>query len=67
MKKLVVHDIYRDGGTMLCYERANPDQPYYIDKRIGTGTHSKVYDKYPGDIDAKILDIEYQIYNPNRI
>lgn len=57
--KLAVHDTYRDGGTLVCYEQSSPGKRYFIDRRIRTTTKDALYDKYPGDPEAKILDIDY--------
>jgi hypothetical protein len=66
MKKLtlVVYSILRDGGTEVCYEVNNPDKPYYIDNRIGSKTIGKIFDRYPGDSGANMLNIKYTVKTP---
>lgn len=57
----------RDGGTSVWInpdvknniksrEDANNAQQYYMDGRIRTTTPGELYDKYPSDKDAKIVD-----------
>jgi hypothetical protein len=47
--------IYRDGGT---YTFIKDGKTYYVDRRIGSKTRNKVYDRYPGDPDSKIVKIK---------
>jgi hypothetical protein len=59
--------IIRDGGTTVwinpevrknlkTIEEANNAQKYYIDGRIGSKTKGELFDKYPSDEGAIILD-----------
>lgn len=45
--------ICRDGGTIVLED--NNGIKYYEDHRLGTKTPGVIYDKYPGDADAKII------------
>lgn len=47
--------IYKDGGTYTFFKNG---KTYYVDRRIGSKTIDKVYDRYPGDAGAKIVDIK---------
>ena len=47
--------IYKDGGT---YTFVKNNKTYYVDRRIGSTTKNKVYDRYPGDKGAKIVNIK---------
>ncbi len=47
--------IYKDGGTYTFFKNG---KTYYVDRRIGSKTIDKVYDSYPGDAGAKIVDIK---------
>ena len=69
MTKLIKTSIYKDGGTTVLIEEsvknglktieeAQNCQKYYLDYRIGTKTKGELYDKYPGDKDAKIVNKE---------
>lgn len=56
VKKL---SIYRDGGTVTYTDKDGIK--YWVDGRIGSLNRGKVYDRYPGDIEAKILKIKLKI------
>lgn len=56
-----------DGGTTVwieprmkeivkTIEEAQNCQKYYLDGRLGSGHKGELFDKYPSDKDAKILD-----------
>jgi hypothetical protein len=47
--------IYKDGGT---YTFVQDGITYYVDQRLNSKTRGKVYDKYPGHDDAKIVNIK---------
>lgn len=47
---------YMDGGTQVIKNKQG--KKYYIDGRIGSKTKGKVYDRYPGDKGAKIVNIK---------
>jgi len=47
-------NIYKDGGT---YTFSKNGKTYYVDHRIGSKTKNKVYDRYPGDSGAKIVNV----------
>ena len=47
--------IYKDGGT---YTFVKNGKTYYVDRRVNSTTRNKVYDKYPGDAGAKIVNIK---------
>lgn len=67
MIDIIKEGTYHDGGTSIWI---NPDvkkelktiddakncQKYYLDNRIGSQTKGELFDKYPGDKDAIILD-----------
>lgn len=45
----------RDGGTIHC--EGKDGKSYFIDHRISSKTKGKVYDRYPSDGGAQILDV----------
>ena len=47
--------IYKNGGT---YTFVKNNKTYYVDRRIGSTTKDKVYDRYPGDAGATIVNIK---------
>jgi len=47
---------YRDGGTDQ-YRDKNQNK-YFLDGRIASKTKGQLFDKYPGDADAQILDLK---------
>lgn len=64
MKTLVRINMYLDGGTSVWVEQnlkkeiksieeARNIQKYYLDGRVHSSTKGELFDKYPGDIDAK--------------
>ena len=59
--------IYKDGGT---YTFVKNGKTYYVDRRIGTKTRDSVYDRYPGNAGAKIVNLkppkEYNYYGRAR-
>lgn len=58
--KLILLSIISDGGTKVYVDEKG--QNYYLDNRIASTTKGKMYDKYPNDKDAKIIDNEeYEI------
>jgi hypothetical protein len=46
---------YRDGGTKVYTNRATKKR-YYLDRRIRSQSPNQLFDRYPGDDGAKILD-----------
>lgn len=46
---------YKDGGTQEFQDRQG--KKYFVDGRISSKTKGKVYDRYPSDAGAKILDV----------
>jgi len=54
-------NMYRDGGTKELTDKDG--NVYYQDFGIFSPTRGKIYDKYPGDKNAKILDIKVEIEN----
>lgn len=67
MIDLIKTSIYSDGGTTVwiepsvkenikSIEEAQNCQKYYLDNRIGSQTKGELFDKYPSDEDAKMLD-----------
>jgi hypothetical protein len=46
----------RDGGTLMFKD--SEGIVYYVDGRIGTHTKDKVFDRYPSEPNAVILDIK---------
>jgi hypothetical protein len=57
MKTIIVtrRGIFKDGGTEEYQDKER--NHYFIDKRINSKTKGKVFDKYPSDVGAKILDV----------
>jgi hypothetical protein len=53
-------DYYRDGGTKIV-EDIKTGTRYFIDKRIGSKTRGKVFDRYPSHEGAKQVDIKINI------
>lgn len=53
--------VYRDGGTCEVY-CPKTDEYYYIDMRIRTETKGSLYDRYPGDAEAKIINCDYTLH-----
>lgn len=54
--------VFRDGGTMQCYDYDSPNGlEYFIDRRINSSTKGKVFDKYPGQKGARMLNVEYEM------
>jgi hypothetical protein len=53
--KAKVVDHARDGGTKVCL--GEDGKTYFIDRRIFTKTKGKVYDKYPSEEGAQMLNI----------
>jgi hypothetical protein len=52
--KLTECDAYKDGGTIeYCDENNNR---YFVDGRIRSKTKGELFDRYPSDKGAKILD-----------
>lgn len=49
---------YRDGGTEEYHIPYNGKR-YFVDGRTGSKTLGKIFDRYPGDKDAKIVDNLY--------
>lgn len=49
--------VYRDGGTTE-YETSDGAH-YFIDDRLNSPTQGQIFDKYPGNKDAKIVDNLY--------
>ena len=67
MKDLIKTSAYRDGGTTVWIEPSVKDnlktiedaencQKYYLDNRIGSKTKGELFDKYPSDEEAKLID-----------
>lgn len=67
MKKLVKVSVFRDGGTSMWMEPQVRDniktiedvdnaQSYYLDGRIGSQTQGELFDRYPKDENAIMLD-----------
>ena len=69
LPKIVIqkNGVYRDGGTTVYIEPsvkqslktiddADKCQKYYLDNRIGSTTKGELYDRYPSDEGAVILD-----------
>jgi len=67
MVDIIKTSIFRDGGTSVwielsiknslkTIEEAQNCQKYYLDNRIGSQTKGQLFDKYPSDKDAKMLD-----------
>lgn len=67
MKDLIRVSIYKDGGTSVWIELSIKEglktiedvrycQKYYLDNRIGSTTKGELFDKYPGDEGATMLD-----------
>lgn len=65
--ELIVFAIAKDGGTKKCIEKSVKEslktiddlrnvKYYYIDGRIGSNTRGELYDRYPSDAGATILD-----------
>jgi len=50
---------YMDGGTTKYIDEKGNE--YFKDNRLGTKTKGKIFDKYPKEEDAKILDVELEI------
>lgn len=50
---------YKDGGTDVYVDKKG--KKYYKDGRIGTKTKGKIFDRYPKDKGAKILDVELEV------
>lgn len=46
--------MYKDGGT---YAFVKNGKIYYVDRRIGSKTRDRVYDRYPSDAGAKIVKV----------
>ena len=61
MKIIKVKEVsrYRDGGTTVF--KSTKGKLYYRDSRIMTETKGKIYDRYPSDNGAKLLDVELEI------
>lgn len=51
--------MYREGGTTKYIDEKGNE--YFKDNRLGTKTKGKIFDKYPKEEDAKILDVELEI------
>lgn len=64
MKKLIKIDVYKDGGTEVWIEYSvtqtiggsESAKKYYLDYRIISTTQGELFDRYPGDEGAIILD-----------
>lgn len=58
-KKIIVRviDSYLDGGTLWVRDDKTRED-YYIDRRIGSDTYGKVFDRYPGEATAEMVDVE---------
>lgn len=67
MKDIIEISRYRDGGTSVwiepsvksslkTIEEADSCQKYYLDNRINSTTKGELYDKYPNEEGAVILD-----------
>jgi hypothetical protein len=67
MTEIIKISVYRDGGTSAWIEplvkesiktvkQAKEAKKYYLDNRIGSMTKGELYDRYPSEKDAKILD-----------
>lgn len=52
--KLTYQNVFLDGGTKVY--SGSDYKIYYVDYRLGTTTAGELYDKYPGDEGAKMLD-----------
>lgn len=46
---------YKDGGTEYFCDKSG--KKYFIDGRIGSSTKGKVFDRYPSEKGAKILNL----------
>lgn len=57
MKTIIVTKcgVYKDGGTTEFRDKQR--NKYFIDNRINSKTKGKVFDKYPGDNGAKMIDV----------
>lgn len=51
---------YKDGGTFEVQD-VNDGKKYFVDRRIHSKTKEKLYDKYPEDKGAKIVNINFTI------
>lgn len=58
MREILVTEFgrIRDGGTVTYVSELG--LKFFVDNRIGTKTKGAVYDRYPGDEGAKILDVK---------
>jgi len=74
MKTLIKIEMYRDGGTTVYVEEN--DYPnietdysnitmYYLDKRIASKTRGEIFDKYPSEEGAIMLDKSQFILKDN--
>lgn len=52
--KITQTGLYRDGGTICAVDRDG--KAYYVDNRIGSETKGRVFDKYPGEDDAILVE-----------
>ena len=61
MKTIDVKEIsmYKDGGTTVY--KSTKGKLYYKDGRLRTETKGKIYDRYPSDEGAKLLDVKLEI------
>lgn len=48
---------YNDGGTKM-YQEIHNDNKYYVDYRIKSETEGKVFDRYPGENGAIMLNVK---------
>ena len=58
--QVVYTGTYKDGGTSSYREKQKPYTKYFIDGRIGSITKGKVFDRYPGDERARILNVKLE-------
>lgn len=67
MTDLVKITVYKDGGTSVwvrpevkasvkTIQKALDCEKFYLDNRIGSSTKGELFDKYPGEEDAVMLD-----------
>jgi adenylate kinase family enzyme len=61
MKKIKAHyvDCYLDGGTIKAVD--DEGNYYYIDNRINSSKKGLIFDSYPANLDAKIVNIEIEL------
>lgn len=52
--KLQYHNTYLDGGTEVY--SGSDHKIYYVDYRLGTTTHGEIFDRYPDNEGAKMLN-----------